>query len=632
MNFLTPAAFFLSLLLPLIVLMYLLKLRRQEQQISSTFLWQRMVRDVEANAPWQRLKRNLLMILQLLFLIALIIAVAQPYFWTQGVSGNSVIIIIDTSASMGSQDIPPSRLEAAKDQALRMVEEFGEDTRVTVITAGYQTEVLVSSSQDRHLVQQAINRVSLSMGESDLTTALQLSSAIASRQPDTEIILLSDGQITLPEHIALNGNLHYYPLGINDNNQAISILNYTVNPSGENNNVFAQVINYAAEPVTRRLEIYTDGNLFDAVELSLAPGAKENYLGDSYPQETEIIEARLAGEDSFAYDDQAWALGNQATGSSITLVTEGNRFLETALRLLPGVSTETITPVGFEQAENLATDIIIFDGYIPSGNLPAIPSLFIGPPSSTEIFSVVGQINQPTPRSSLSDDPLLENVSLAELHILQATQISLPDWAHASVSGETEDISAPLIFYGSPLGEKVAVISFRLQNSDLPLQVAFPLLISNLINWLAPQGISGPSTQSGFATLEISLPLGAQNVDITQPDGSKLTNLQPDQGKIILEAALPGIYTVNWGEDEPQLAVVNFISSQESQISPLDNLPLLAQSDSVSELQDVDARKFIWRPFAIGALILLMIEWFVYHRGTLSRLWQAARNPQGDTQ
>ena len=84
MGFLTPAALALAALLPVIVAMYLLRLRRTERVVSSTYLWQRLVRDVEANAPWQRLRRNLLLILQLAFLAALILALARPFLWGEG--------------------------------------------------------------------------------------------------------------------------------------------------------------------------------------------------------------------------------------------------------------------------------------------------------------------------------------------------------------------------------------------------------------------------------------------------------------------------------------------------------------------------------------------------------------------
>jgi hypothetical protein len=74
MNFLTPLAFALAALLPVIVALYFLKLRREKQRVSSTYLWRTLVRDAAANAPWQRLRPNWLLLLQLLFLAALIIA------------------------------------------------------------------------------------------------------------------------------------------------------------------------------------------------------------------------------------------------------------------------------------------------------------------------------------------------------------------------------------------------------------------------------------------------------------------------------------------------------------------------------------------------------------------------------
>ena len=71
MLFLAPLAFILAILLPVIVALYFLKLRREEQTVSSVYLWQQTVRDVAANAPWQRLRTNWLLLLQLLFLIIL---------------------------------------------------------------------------------------------------------------------------------------------------------------------------------------------------------------------------------------------------------------------------------------------------------------------------------------------------------------------------------------------------------------------------------------------------------------------------------------------------------------------------------------------------------------------------------
>jgi Ca-activated chloride channel family protein len=234
MSFLAPAAFFLALLIPVIVVMYLLRLRRTEQVVSSVYLWRRMVRDVEANAPWQRLRRNLLLILQLLILAALVLALARPFTWAEGVAGQAAILILDTSASMAAIDVTPSRLEAAKAQALGWVDNLPDDVRVTVIAASDGAQVLAASSQDRRQVRQAIQGTSVGdpgVG-SDLTTALELASAIAARQPDTEIAIYSDGRVALPERLALKGTVRYLPTGISGENQAIGILSLRPTPGG----------------------------------------------------------------------------------------------------------------------------------------------------------------------------------------------------------------------------------------------------------------------------------------------------------------------------------------------------------------------------------------------------------------
>src|SRR5690554_694321 len=213
MNFLAPAAFALSLLLPLIVALYLLKLRRTEREVSSTYLWRKMVRDMEANAPWQRLRRNLLLILQLLFLLVLIFALARPFTLVQGVGGEALILILDTSASMSATDVAPNRLEAAKQRARQLVDDMLDDARITVISAGTEAQVRVASTQDRRQAHLAIESIQPEMGGSELGVALELASAIAARQPDTEIVVLSDGRVTLPERLALKGRLTYLPVG-----------------------------------------------------------------------------------------------------------------------------------------------------------------------------------------------------------------------------------------------------------------------------------------------------------------------------------------------------------------------------------------------------------------------------------
>ena len=147
LSFLTPLA---------LALLYMLRLRRTETPISSTFLWQQLVRDREANAPWQRLRPSLLLLLQLLILAALVIALARPFIEVKTISTGRIVLLLDASASMTATDVAPSRFEAARAQALEMVDLLGADDTMTVIRVAETPEVLAAASRDRLAVREAM--------------------------------------------------------------------------------------------------------------------------------------------------------------------------------------------------------------------------------------------------------------------------------------------------------------------------------------------------------------------------------------------------------------------------------------------------------------------------------------------
>src|SRR5829696_6678990 len=104
MGLLAPFALLFLPLLAVIAAFYLLRLRRPETAVSSLHLWETLLRDREANAPWQRLRTNLLLFLQLLIVAALILALARPWSTSSAPGGRNLIIVLDTSASMGATD------------------------------------------------------------------------------------------------------------------------------------------------------------------------------------------------------------------------------------------------------------------------------------------------------------------------------------------------------------------------------------------------------------------------------------------------------------------------------------------------------------------------------------------------
>jgi Ca-activated chloride channel family protein len=128
-SFLSPLALLGLLFVPVVLAMYLLKLRRDQQVVPSTLLWQKLLTDVEANAPWQRLRRSLLLLLQLLLVALLAILAARPFLDRPAGLAGDVVVVIDTSASMAATDIPPDRLSEAKAKVLEKLRDLPANGR-----------------------------------------------------------------------------------------------------------------------------------------------------------------------------------------------------------------------------------------------------------------------------------------------------------------------------------------------------------------------------------------------------------------------------------------------------------------------------------------------------------------------
>jgi hypothetical protein len=320
--------------------------------------------------------------------------------------------------------------------------------------------------------------------------------------------------------------VRYLPVGQSGDNQAISTLSLEPAPGGGDLTAFAQVTNYGENTAQRRLALYADSQLVNVYDLEIAPGDQRAVVAHGLPQGTHILEAQLDGEDALPLDDRVWAVYRDAEPASVTLVTDGNLFLETGLALLPGLEITVIRPDDFEegwkvgsledwkdgneeddsanhptfQPSNLPvfqpSSLTIFDTYTPiTATLPTGNLLFIAPPRSTELFTLTGTLDQPLPRPVDAEDPLLDNISLTEVGVLDAVRISLPPWARPVILGDLNGDTTPLLFAGEVDDRRVAVLTFDLRRSDLPLQVAFPLLLANLTDWLAPGGGTDLPTQ-----------------------------------------------------------------------------------------------------------------------------------------
>ncbi len=630
MSFIAPLAMIAAAIVgPIIVAMYLLKLRREDRAVSSTFLWQRMVRDVEANAPWQKLRRNLLLLLQLLLLLLLVLALARPFVRSTGISGRNLILVIDHSASMSAVDVGASRLDEAKSQAITLVDQLPDGGRATVIAAGGQMTVPAASTSDRRELRDAINGITISTsGGSDISQALTLAAALAAREEESEVAIISDGNVTLPNDLTVPATVRYFPVGRSDDNVAISQM--TLQPGPASQTLFVQATNHGSSTVERRIDIYLDGALFNAVNVVLEAGSDVSQVFEVPPQVT-VAEARLGQPDGLPLDDQAVAVSSQGTATGVRIIGSGNRFLETGLSLLSGVEVTTLPPGTSTFTESVAqVPLTVMDAVVPE-TLPPGNLFFIAPPRGTEFFSVTGTLEFPALRPVPGDNPLLRDISLSEVNVLEAVRTSPGAWARVLVDSD----GAPLLYVGERDGRRIAVLAFDLRNSDLPLQVAFPLLLSNLVGYLVPGSGAEAAQITPGQPLAIQIDESISEVRVIRPDGSLLSSadgavqLQGSQA-VYADTEELGVYTVEQYNGDELVArrrfAANLFAPAESAIEPQADLSVQQSSGLQSTAaRDRVGRQEFWRWLAAIALAVLIIEWLVYNRSSLAYLrerWQ----------
>ncbi len=636
MSFLAPLAMLAAAVIgPIIVAMYLLKLRREDRTVSSTFLWRRMVRDVEANAPWQKLRRNLLLLLQLLLLLLLVLALARPFVRTTGIAGRNLIMIIDRSASMQAADVGQNRLEAAKAQAINLVDQLPDGGRATVIAMGGQMEVLAAATSDRRELRDAISGIELrNGGGSDLSQALTLASALSAREEQSEAAIISDGNVMIPDDVKVPATVRYFPIGRSDANVAIGAI--ALQPSAGGQTLFVQTTNHGSASTSVRVDLYLDGVLFDARNLDLPPGGDSSIVTE-VPSQVRVAEARVSEADALEADNRAWAVSTLDDTTNVRVIGAGNRFLETGLSLLPGVRYTTVPTSTAIFTETVAeVPVTILDGVVPT-TLPAGNLFFIAPPRSTNFFSVTGEIEFPSVRPVSGDEPLLRHISLSEVNVLRAARIAPGAWARVIVDSE----GAPLLLAGEREGRRIVVLAFDLHESDLPLHVAFPLLLSNIVNYLAPgSGVEASQIAPG-QSLAIQVDETITEVRLTQPDGNIMRStdgaiqIQNNQA-VYADTDMLGVYVVEEFRGDELVArrryVVNFPNA-ESVIAPQPDLNILQASGLQSAIsQERVGRTEFWRWLAALALIVLIVEWLFYQRNGLAYLrerWRSRTRDKG---
>ena len=393
MNFLSPASLFLFSLAVPIVALYILRLRRRREPISTLMFWEELFREQQTTSLFQRLKHLLSLLLQLLFLALLVFAIAQPQFAFITKSAQQLVVIIDQSASMNTIEKPDglTRLEFAKQHAIRTVEGLRFMDEMTVISSHKRPVIHSPFTNHQKSLRAAIDRIQPTDISTNLAPAIDLAHAIAETKPNPKIIVFSDFQ-SIPETLLVKLNneaqqdadpaksdqgIEYRLIRVGKASENVGITQFRVRKSLANAfdyETLLSVTNTSEEEQQFNVELYFNENLFDVRPYTLAPGETKSEIFSNFSFEGGKLKAILDVNDVLPTDNIAYATLPKRELIPVLLVTDGNPFLEKAIAVDEKLKLRIVTPTVYESnmfLENRSRQdapnyqVIIYDRYSP---------------------------------------------------------------------------------------------------------------------------------------------------------------------------------------------------------------------------------------------------------------------------
>ena len=586
MRFFQPLGFFALIGIPIIVLMYLMRQKYKEHQVSSLFLWKKAESYSMAQKPFQKLKKNLLMFLQIIAVALLAIALASPYI--MGVSETSHIVFgVDCSLSMQAKDEQEgkSRLEQAKQQIKNKIEQSPPNGIFSIVILQDTPTILSNNSTDKTTLLKQIEAIQPTNGGVDWQNSRELLQLAGAE--NGQISIFTDQYQPTLEDLDIEQNI----LGKNSENTAITLLSHS---QGENGFQALVKVSYFGEgEITKTVNLFCDGKAFDRKEITIQGGNSKDVIFTGISQQTTALTATLTPEDVLAADDRAYDGAFSQTKKKVLLVTDQNIFLEKVYSLLPEV------------------ELYIFDGVVPE-NLPQDGYyVFWNLPNDNTILPLGAERNI----TGQANTQGYGNMTLAEtltFDIEKAKSFSVPMWSSPILEADGEAIAIA----GEQNGIKMAIFAFDIHNTDLPLQKEFPILIYNLQNWFFEQ--SGQQSLEGIEsgqTVEISLLPETKEASVQFPNGQTTKIAPPFPPEPFTDTQQTGIYTLIQ-KDQSQQQTTNTFAVNAKTAGESD-LMQQYQSQKQTQIQQNNAKKTIkvgksiQNAVILVLLLLLLLEWRV---------------------
>jgi Ca-activated chloride channel family protein len=598
----SPAAFIFLITIPIIIVLYLLKQRHREYIFSSLYLWQEALKDLEANAPWQKLRKNILMILQIVAMALLIFALSNPFINASWGEPEIIVLAIDTSLSMQATDVKPSRFEAARSKALSFAANLQPESRVTLISMGGKAVIEENLSRDKKRLMQKITDLKVTNEASDFDDASSLIQSIVKQYPGSRVVLFGDREMIIP-----GADTDFFNFSAQADNYAVMLLSHTKTKKGIS--ALSRIGNFSELDADIPVSLYVDEKVFDARNVSAEPGEIVSVYWDGIPLDTLMLECRIDAKDCLEADNTAFDTVNPASSRKVLLAGGTNFFIEKALSLINGVE---IFKTNREDADALkGYELYIFDGFLPP-KLPDDGSIMMINPPHNDFFEFEGEIQHP--RIKKSAHGLFMHVNDYSFVIGKSKILNVPAWGEEVLGAE----EGTVIFAGQLDKRRVLVLGFDLNYSDIALKPAFPIMMVNSLEWLVPSGIKNIENVFPGQTIEFNLDPKVESAKVISPSG-KVTHIAPPfPAEAFSDTGEIGRYTLVQKlnlTDANNYFIVNAPSEKESNLMYDTFAPETRGNTPDKPGEGVEKGLSLQGIFLWLVLLLIFVEWWVYSNG-----------------
>ena len=633
-----PALIAACIAIPLLLLLYILKLRRQPMRIASTLLWTRSFEDLQVNVPFQRLRASLLFVLQLLMVLLLVLALSEPRIEVGSRPAPRMILLVDRSASMNAAAGPQrTRLDEAKQAARDIVQRMGRSREVSqmmIITFGRTAAVATGFEANRHILLEAIDGIEPTDEAADLDASLQLAGAFAARGEESsdlppDVVLISDGGVSRvadEQTFRLRaGTFRFVRVGPGaaDETHNVGIAAFSARRDYEDPArvlVFSRLVNAGSSPLSAVATLTIDGES-PAAKLVELPAAGPEGPGETTLtftidlQERALLALAHNVRDDLAADDVARLVMPPPARPRIALVHDVaglDPFLADLLsamqpQVIETMPREDFEAIGDERLESEALyDLIVFDR-VSGHRLPAIASLTVG---GVPAGLATTDADDDASSRILSWDrqhPLMRFVSLDTVVYRGFGGYVLPAGATALAYGER----GPVIGLLRTRGARHVLVGFALPASNWPVHVSITVFMQNVLDYLTLAG----SVQGGLAfapgePVSVRAEPGRASLAVSGPLETSV-NAARAEATTLPPLRRAGLYRVDGAAPPYDEVAVSVLSEQESDVRPRTSVTVnAAEAAAASATQTVPLE--LW-PWLVGVgFALLVAEWLLY--------------------